>query len=325
MSKLLYTVQDLVDETRAQLDEQNRDTVDTNTDILPALNRAQDYAFDTYGRKYPEPILDKQPLTLTSEQEYDIPEGVFEDRILRIEIVIPGGTSGNATYRRVTRVSYQEAAELESTSPAAIPNFYLVYGRKIRFIAAPTGTYSARIWFLKSPEKLVLPQGRVQILNAASNYVIVDSTGTSLTTESDQLGSYINIVDGQTGLIKKSLQIQSIAEGKITFRSTPTRSTVLNRTISGSFTSADIQADDYLSPIDGTCVPYYGRPTSNFLIQFAVAEIRRKLGDNSAREDQVLERFERQVEKTFTNRENNMTIQRRNPQWKQGFRRWFIS
>lgn len=322
MSSLLYTTQNLVDEVRSLLDEENSDSVNTERDILPALNRAQDFAFDIYSRKYPEPILQAEPLALVGNQaEYDIPENVFEDRILKIESRISSG-AGGSTYRDWQRISYRDLSNYESSSTTNVPYYYCIIGRKIRVIPTPTGTYPARVWSLRNPEKLVLPQGRITMMNTAGNYVIVDSTGDNLTTESDQLGSYVNWVDGQTGVIKGTLQIQSLNENKITFRTVATRPTVLNRTIAGSLPSDGVQ-DDYLCAVDGICVPYYGRPTGNFMIQFAVVQLTGKLGGEVTTVDAVREMFEKQVERTWVGREKQMRIQKRSHAWGVPTRRWY--
>lgn len=326
MPQINYTVQNLVDEVRSLLDEENVDSVNTESDILPALNRGQDFAFDIYSRKYPEPILKHALMTLTSgEPEYDIPEEVFEDRILKVEVQIPSGASVRSTYREVYRISYRDLSNFESASVSNIPYYYCVIGRKIRLIPIPTGTYSLRIWYLRNPEKLVLPQGRITTINTSSNYVIVDSVGDSLTTESDQLGSYVNVVDGQTGEIKGSLQIQTLIDNRIAFRSSPQRSSVLNKDIGGSLADLDIQQDDYICAIDGICVPYYGRPTGNFLIQFAVCQIRgQKLGGgNASEEDTILDKFEKQVERTWVGRERQMRVQKRSLNYGVPTRRWW--
>lgn len=324
MPRILYTVDNLVQEVRSQLDEANEDSVDTQLDILPSLNRAQDYAFDTLARKYPEPILQHSVFNIQGGvQEYTIPEDIFEDRLLKMEIEIPSG-SGGSTFREVQRISYRDISLYESSSSTNIPQYYCVIQRKVRFVSTPTGTYNARIWSLRNPEKLMLPQGRITVLNTASNYVIVDSAGDSLTTEADQLGSYVNVVDGQTGEIKGSLQIQLTDDAnKITFRTSPLRDIVLGRTISGDMTDMGIELDDYLSPIDGICVPYYGRPTSNFLIQFAVSEITRKLGGNADAEEKILEKFEKQVERTWVGREISLRVKKKSKSWGMPVRRLY--
>lgn len=326
MATLLYTVQNLIDEVRAQLDEENKDSVDTDKDILPSLNRAQDYAFDILARKYQEPILARTTLdVLGNQEEYDIPENVFEDRIQKMEVMVPSGSSGQATYREIQRISYRDISNYESTNKTNVPYYYCIIGRKIRLIPSPTGTYDIRMWYLRNPEKLKTPQGRITVVNTTSNYVVVDSSGASLTTEADQLGSYVNLIDGQTGEIKGTMQIQVLSDNRLTFRSTPTRDSVLNRAVSGNLSSLSVGLDDYISPIDGTCVPYYGKPVSNFLIQFAVAEITRKLGGSADMEEKILEKFEKQVERTWAGRETTLRIKKKSPNWGVPVNRWWYS
>lgn len=316
MPRLLYTVDDLVSQVRSQLDEENIDSVSTDNDILPALNRAQDFAADIYAKHYPEPFLAYTTLTLSGGvAEYDMPEDLFEDRVEKVEISI------NQTYREVKRLSYRDITIYESSTHTDIPVYYVLYGRKIRFLSTPSGTYNARMWYVRNPEKLVLQQGRITVVNSASNYVTVDSAGSALTTEADQLGSYVNFVDGQTGEIKGSAQIQRLSDNRITVRTSPTRSTVLNRTIS-SLSDLSIGLDDYLCSIDGTCVPYFSRPTSNFLIQYAVSEITRKLGGAGGPEEEILNKFEQQVQRSWAGREQSLRIKKDNNIWSIQ-RRWW--
>lgn len=327
MPSVLYTVDNIVNEIRGQVDELNVDSVSTTADILPSLNRGQNYAFDILARRYPEPILQHTSLVLSANvAEYDVPEDVFEDRVLKIEIAIPGG-SGQSAYREVTRISYRDVSLFESPNSTNIPQYYCIVGRKIRFVGAPSALYNARVWSLRNPEKLVLQQGRITVVNTVGNYVIVDEAGPNLTTESDQLGSYVNLVDGQTGEIKGSLQIQVLTSNKVTFRTSPARASVLNRDIDSSLLDADmapiVNVDDYLSPIDGTCVPYYGQPLTNFMIQYTVAEITRKLGGTADSEEQVLQKFEKQVERTWAGREISLRIKKKSRKWGVPYRRWW--
>lgn len=322
MSRLLYTVENLVEEVRSKLNEDNTDSVDTDRDILPALNRANDFAFDILARQYPEPLLLPSTLTLVGGQsDYDIPEDTFEDRVKKIEIALPS-SSGRARYVPLDRISYSDISEYESASPSAIPQYYCIHGRTIRIVPEPTGVYSARLWRLRNPEKLVMPQGRITVVNTASNYVTVDSQGSSLTTEADQLGSYINLIDGQTGVIRGSAQIQILSNNRITFRTSPLRSSVLNRTISGSLSDVTpLSLDDYLAPIDGTCVPFYSRPISNFLVQYAVADIKGTLEGDSNNEAKLLEKLEKQVEHTWVGRQQVLRIKKKSPIWGRPIRR----
>lgn len=317
MPRINYTVANLADEVRQQLDELNRDTVSTEADILPTLNRAVDYASDILTRKYPEPLLKYTTLDLEDGvSEYDIPEDVFEDRVLKLETAIPSGSSNRANYLEIQRISYRDISDYESTSTGAFPQYYCIIGRKIRIVPQPSGYYNARMWVIRNPEKLVLPLGRVT--RVRDNYIVVDEASGNLTTQSDQLASYVNVVDGQTGEIKGSLQIQSIVDNKITFRSSVDRPAVLNRQITkGTTPVTDLltQEDDYICAIDGICVPYFGRPTSNFLIQYAVAEISRKLGGNAETEEAILKKFEQQVERTWAGRQQDLRIKKKSNVW----------
>ena len=160
-----------------------------------------------------------------------------------------------------------------------------------------------------------MPQGRVTLLNTAQNYLIVDSIGADLTTQSDQLNSYVNIINGQTGEIRVTLQIQSISDNKVTFRTAPSRATVLGKTVSGTLVASGLEADDYICVSSGICVPYYGKPTSNFLIQFSVAEIVRKLGGQSQDEENILKKFEEQIEKTWVGRQVDLRVKKKSNNW----------
>lgn len=324
MPRINYTVDNLVNEVRQQLDEMNRDSVSTEADILPTLNRAQDFAFDILTRKYPEPLLKYSTLDLQAGvSEYDIPEDVFEDRILKLETTVPVGV-GRANYIEIQRISYRDITNYESATISSFPLYYCIIGRKIRIVPQPSGSYDARMWVIRNPEKLVLPQGRVTVINAASNYIIVDEASGDLTSESDQLASYVNVIDGQTGEIRGTLQIQSVSDNKVTFRTVPSaiRPTVFNREIS-KLEDIEIKPDDYICSVEGTCVPYFGRPTGNFLIQYAVAEITRKLGGAADTEEVILKKFEQQVERTWAGRQQDLRVKKKSNVWGTNTRRYW--
>ena len=319
MSRMLYTVDELALAVRSRLDEMNRDSVDTVRDILPALNRGLEYAVDIYSRHYPDPFLRYTVLDLNgSQQDYDIPGDVYEDRIVRIEIK----TSRN-TYRETTRIMYRDAVNYETDGTTAMPYYYTVVGRKIHFIPGPSGTYDARLWYVKEPEPLVLQQGRVTLVNVASNYLVVDSIGTDLSTESDQLTNYVNIINGETGEVRGTLQVASLDGNRVTFRSSVSRATVVGLPVSTSLTDLGAQPDDYICVAEGTCIPYLGAPTSNFLIQFAVAEISRQLGIQSQEEEAILAKFEAQVQKTWAGRETQIRVAKRSQAFGVPIRPWF--
>lgn len=314
MSKLLMTVDDLVDEVRSLLDEENTDSVSTTRDILPALNRAQEYAWDTYSRKYPDALVKIATLDLTAgTQDYTIPEDCYQDKIIDISIVTASNSNGK-TLLPVERIGFKEAFRYESTNRAPAPQWYYTHRRNIRMIPTPGSTYDARISYIQEPDKLVVNQGRITTISVASNYINVDEVGSDVLTSG--LSSYLNIVDGQTGEIKQTLQVSSTSGTTITFRSSPQRSSVLGRSISSSI-DTDVELDDYVCLVQGTCVPYFSSPTTNFLVQFAVMQIAPRKGDASGlEEDKLLDRFEKQIESSWAGREPSMRIQAKSSIWK---------
>ena len=321
MARKLYTVQEIATSVRARLDEMNRDSIDDERDILPALNRALEYAVDIYARHYPDPYIASTTVQLVNgQQDYDMPENVFEDRVVKVDLK---GTTNY--YQDIVRVSYRDLANYETEGTTATPFYYATVGRTLRVIPTPAGTYSLRIWYIQNPEQLVLPQGRVTVVNTTSNYIVVDSPGSQLTTESDQLESYVNIINSKTGEIRATLQIASIDDGRVTFRTIPSRSEVLGLPIAGAVTALNVSKDDYICICTGICVPYLSSPTSNFMIQFAVAELARQLGVNGQEEEQVLQKFEDQVKKTWSGREPTTRIAKRSQAFGTNIRKWQLT
>ena len=337
MSKRLETLEDLISQVRSQIDEENQDTVSDTSDILPSLNRAQDYAMNILARHYEEPLLVHTEYSLTARQaEYELHDDIFEDRLEKVEVSI------NGTQHEVKRASYRDLTDYETRSSSNIPYYYAVVGNKFRLVPAPTGTYPLRLWYLRSPEKLVEPQGRITKTNAASNYIVVDSIGEDITTVSDDLNSYVNVVDGRTGRVKASFQVKSVSGNRITFKTTPTSTTRLGRTISTDMTALEdpdadsttidktvtIDQDDYLCNVRGSCVVTFARPVTNFYIQYAVAEMTRKLGGSADMEERVLKKFEDQVEHTWAGREQKTRVSKRSRHWGgtvSSYRRFFTN
>ncbi len=313
------TVDQLLSEVRSMLDEENQENIRDVEDLLPALNRAQDYAANILSRHYESPMLAKTDLTLTSgQQEYDIPEDAFEERIEKVEVFI------QSIYYPLKRIDYRDVSLYETPTKINVPYYYAVIGNKFRFLPGPTGTYPARIWYLRDPDPLVTKQGRITRTNTAQNYIYVDEVGTDLTTVSDNLNSYVNIVDGQTGEIKQTMQIKSIEGDRITFKSAAdgVRTSVEGRTLTYAL-SSEVAIDDYVCIYKGSCIPFFQKPFSNFLIQYAVAEITRKLGGASDMEQRILKELEQQVERSWVGREQSLRVKKRSRNWFLPSRRYF--
>lgn len=312
-------VDDLINDVRSLLDEENQAAVDDDRDILPALNRAQDIAANILSRHYDDPMLVHQDVVLQpNKQEYDIPDDAFEQKLEKVEL------KNNQLFYPLERISYRNITSFESSSRINIPYFYCVVGNKYRIIPGPTNINSLRIWYLYDPLPLVKQQGRITLVNAAENYILVDGVGTELTTESDQLDSYVSIVDGQSGVRKGSFQIKSIIDNKITFKSVPSRTTVLNIEINDDLNALvdnedlpiTVDPDDYICVIKGNCIPFFKKPFSNYLISHAVAELSViKLGGDSTMIKDVVDAMEKLVEHSWVGRESTMVVKKKNPQW----------
>lgn len=326
---MIITVDNLIAEVRSLLDEQNRVSVKDDEDILPALNRGQSYAANILARHYESPMLHKIPvLTVAGQEEYDIPEDAFEQRLEKIEIQI------NGQYQEIKRLSYRDISVYESRTATPFPYYYVEIANRFRLIPRSTGTYPIRLWYLVDPMQLVKPQGRINIVNEANNYIILDSVGEDLTTESDQLNSYVNIVDAQTGIRKATFQVQNIAGNKVTFKTVPIRTNVLNYEIDTNMTDLlvngannvgpdyTINPDDYICLVHGGCIPFFKKPFSNFIIEYAVMELRRKLGDSTADEKEVLARLEEQVKHSWVGREQSLRVKNSNNKWNNILKKW---
>lgn len=303
------TVDNLVDEVRSMLDESNTANLDDVKDILPALNRAQDYASNILARHYDAPLVTSVEVApVAGQKDYDIPEGAFESRIEKVEVNM------NGLFYEVKRISYREGTNYESNVAQNTPYYYAVIGNKFRLYPAPTATYPLRVWYMQDPLPLVKPQGRITSINISSNYVMVDSAGEDLSTLMDELESYVNIVDGESGIVKGSLQIQSINGKRITFKTVPARTTVLGQTILAAIPTS-VSPDDLICLAEGNCVPVLKKPFSNFLIQYAVAELTRKLGGAADMELRVKEELEKQVERSWVGREQELRVKKVSKQW----------
>lgn len=298
------TVSDLVADVRSLIDEANQVSVDTNADILPALNRAHDVACNILARHYESPLLTYALVPLVSlQQEYPIPDDAFENRLEKVEVQIVAGI-----FNPVTRISYRDATLLETTAHTSIPMFYTEIGDIYRLYPSPTGAYPLRIWYIKDPGPLVLEQGTVTLVNQAQNYVVVDSIGSSLSVDNSLFSSYVNFVDAANGVIKGTCQIQSLTNNRITFKTVPTRTTVLGKTIQGSLPT-NLAPDDVICTVDGNCVPALRKPFSNYVTSMAVSELlNTKLGIQSEMAEKVRTEMQVLVKESWTGRESYMRV-----------------
>lgn len=282
------TSTDLIGDVRVRIDEDNVKSV-TNDAILRMLTQGAERALRIAVRRHPSPLLTNAPLSLVDGQaKYKIPETVYEDYLLRVEI-----DQGDGLYHEVERRDFGNTIQFEQTSPAEIPLVWRQNGQYIEFVPAPTGTYDARIWYIEDIPPLVLPTGRVTKVNTTGNYCFIDwGDETTVDTDVTSNASYLNVIDGQTGRIKGSLQVSDITDAKLTFRTSPVEATVLNRTISGDITEAGLEKNDYLCNVSGTCMSLLKKTIYQYAVQYAVTMLIPKSSGNYELEAQILKDFE---------------------------------
>lgn len=328
MAGKVKTVDDLISDVRSLLDEENQESVDTADDILPALNRGQDVAANILARHYESPLLTHSTVTTNNGQrEYTIPDDAFEERLEKVEVKV------NELFYPVVRIDYRNISLYETQGATSIPYYYAIIGNKFRILPTSNGNFNLRIWYNKDPLPLVQPQGRITKVDTTNQFVTLDNVGSNLTTESDNLNSYFSIIDGQSGVRKGTFQAKTIANNRVTIKTTPSQSSVYNITVDtdlgglkeerDSDVSVTVDVGDFVCLAEGTCIPFFKKPFSNYLIQYAVSDIRRKLGGPADLEERVKKDLEKLVERSWVGREQAIRVTKRNDKWDLPIRRYW--
>lgn len=304
-------VQELVDQVRSALDEFNEASI-TDQHVLDALNRAQKAATRITARRLDTIFLAVENITTVGGQrEYDMPADVFGRRVEKVELL-----QGNIAWR-IKHISYKDREPYIVASQVNRPYYYDIIGSKIRLYPQPSGGQQLIVHYSRTPDTMLLPQGQINSIDTTNNYVIVDSLGGDLTTESDQRNSYISFIDYVTGDVKGSMQIafMDTGIGQIKFKSTGlTRDTVLGKTISTSIPS-DVTEDDYICVVKGTAVPQLPDAYTDYLIQHAVVALKRRTREPTDEEYAALKDIEAELKKMIQGREQSLRIRKANSNW----------
>jgi len=298
---------DLARQVRSQCREKNTNSV-TDVDLYDALSRAYDYAIEFVATLYPDPLIESRVITVT-DGTFDLPEDIYSDRIQKILDV-----SDNYS-RKVDRRSYAAIEELPITGTH--PEYYVVTGRTVTLYPPASGV-SLRVFYCRQAEPVVKPLGRIKAISGSTiSFATIDSDlATNLTIQAGELSNHFNIVDGRTGIIKGTYQVSAVntTVGTVTIEGSPSPTTILNRTVSSSIDS-DIEENDYLCPVFGSCLLYYPKPTANLVMQYAVTEIRRSLGQDVGVEESAMKRVEKQLKSSWTGRESTKRVRQENKIW----------
>lgn len=307
-------VSEIITQVRDQLDEVNTINV-TDSQIIAALNRGQRKGTNIIARKFDDLFLmsDETTTTVAGTRNYDIPANAYGRRIEKVELV------ENGIAWEIKKISFHDTTRYNSNAQVTRPYYYTQKKNEILLYPTPSSGQTLRIWYTDKPEELVTPQGRItHITDGADDSVIVDSLGSNITVDtSSGFNAYVNIIDYNTGDIKGSMQIASIntSTRTITFKSSDlTRSSVLGRTI-GTTLPTDAAVDDYICIISGTCIPEIPGAYVDYLTQYAVVEIRRRLGEDTTTEFAALKEVELELEKMWVGRESSHRIRKSNTHW----------
>lgn len=319
MARRLYTVDNLLSEVRQLLDEDNNDAL-RDEEILSSLNRGQDHVVDVLSAHYPDPYMASTELAVAASQdEFPIPEDSYSDKVTKVEFK---ASATDSYYQEVQRINYRDVTIYEnSNSSVFVPYYYYIVGDKLRFVPKASG--QARVWYVRMPDQLVVSQGRITGINTSTQKITVDSLGSDVSTDISSLSSYFNVCDGQTGVVKATFQAKNVNNNTLEIKTQPTALNLPGRTLYNDLTgptnsdgSQAVALNDYISVVDGTCVPYFSRPASNFLIQYAVAELKRKLTGGAAdMEERLKQDFLSHVTKTYTGREQKLRVKKVSNTW----------
>lgn len=308
------TVDDMVSQVRAQLDETNTANV-TDQELVDALNRVQRKAWNIAVRVFPDLAWSQTSFNTTSgTTNYDIPSEAYGRKINHLTANI-----GNTQYL-IKRISNHRKLNYTFNSQVHRPFYYTVVKNQLQVFPPPAQGITIEVHYTDDPESLVQKQGRIETINTGSNYVIVDALGSDLSTTISGFNSYANIIDYNTGAVKTTLQVNEIDTNtrQVTFKSTPTRTSVLGKTISTSIPST-VEQDDFICLITGTCVSELPLAYVDYLMQGAVLDIRRRLGERSDEEYRHYKELEEELRKMWVGREARYRIRKSNAHWKGSF------
>jgi len=310
-------VDEILTEVRNQLDENNTEDI-SNADILAALNRGQRKATNIITRKYDSLFLvnDSSTTTTAGTQEYDIPAKAFGRKIEKVEIL-----EGDIAWE-VRRISFHDSTQYVSSSQVTRPYYYALKKNKLKLYPKPTSGLTVNIWYSEKPEDLVESQGRiVSYSDSTTDTVTVDTLGSDITTDTtDGFNAWVNVIDYVTGEVKGTLQVSAIdtSTKTVTFKSTGlTRTTVLGKTIATTLPT-DITEDDYIAVIKGTCVPEVPGAYVDYIIQYAVVELRRRHGEDTSAEFAHLKELEEEIQKMWVGRESSNRVRKSGGSWGRG-------
>lgn len=306
----------LIQEIREQTNEHNEVPL-SDAAILRVMNRGLRYVTSELARTWEEPLV---ALAYYSASTYDpdvgfpLPDDAFEERITYVRVDTPAAPTP------IPARSYSQVSALDVRgSRSFIPAAYYQKGRALFLVPRPASTYPILVDYVRLPDSYVKPIGRVSDVNLTANSVVLEDINLDLiSAASDQRKSFVNVIDGLTGIVKFTMQVARIDGSLVTFRTVPTRTTIDARPISTTMDPlvAVVDADDYLCSSDGTCVSQLGQAFVSYIVEYAAAEIGRSLNDSMVQiSASIAKRAEEAARQQRQGRPNVIRVKNRSKVW----------
>ena len=309
-------VDDLIEQIRDQIDEDDEDNI-SDSQIIRVMNSAQRQGANILSRKFEDMLWESTSTTTDGTSDLDIPTGAYGSRVQLVELELSDGRR-----RELRRISNSRKTKFNTSTSTTRPTHYTIKRNKIELLPLPASGLTIHMHYFQKPNELVISQGRIKSVSVGSTYVEVDAIGSGLSTNSANFSAYVNIIDFNTGNVKRSLQINSLdtIQNLIYFKTTGlTRSTVLNKTISTSIPTT-VAADDYVCLVSGTCIPEIDGAYLDFIIQHSTVALKRRVGEPTEEDRAELKKIEDELLLAWANRPGISKVRTDSPIWSRSVR-----
>ena len=277
---------------------------------MGALNRALQRLARLSVLHYPEMLKRTTDVTAVAGV-IEIPSLSQAYTSMQLDALVSAGV-----YRPLTYTSSVNTVGLESVN-STYPLYFTQQGSKLYLHPASATSTAVRLRYQLKPYSLVLEQGRITSFDVATGILYVDTIGSALSTNVSDRTCFFNIIDQFTGDVKGTFQINSLtaASGKIVIKTTSLgRSSVYGLSVSSALPST-VALDDYVCLASGSCMPLYFREYTDFLIQYAVNEIKRTYGTVAETDVYALRDIEDDVKLMWSQRPKGARVKANNPAW----------
>lgn len=308
-------VDDLVTEVRDVIDENN--TADlSDEELLRFLNRAQKKLGRLVARHAPDLFKRETSVTSSGASGAEVP-----DLSLGFMVTDVATRNGNSWYPAQRR-GLKELTALESEASTNLPLYYACLGRRIKFFPVSTSGTVHRVRYQYRPPDLVKAYGRVVAFaesgaGGSTVTVTLDTLHEGLTTSVDNLGAFVNLIDGLTGEIRATMQIANIntSTNVLTFKSSSLDRTVVHGLDVSSALPAELAKDDYVCQANGVCIPLLFQDYDDFLVAHAAVEVKKKLGESVQEDMANLSGLEEDLRLAWAGREAHKQVTRKSRYW----------